>query len=350
VDTLTGREIYRKPPGGPTENRAHDALAVGDYAVDLHNCTKPENLEPGELLSDIPPGFIYGQFQIPYGAFIPQVVDGFLPAEKNLGYTRLAAGATRLQPSTMVVGQAAGAIAALALKKYSPAREPRAVRVLDVQRELLNWGAAISIDTFTDIGKLDTHWAHAQLVSTYDIMTDFTVDYDPVRGPGFFLFEVNDSASRGDIAMALVRAFRIDTTFPGPPPQTFADVEPGHEAHLSVEALVRAGFTSLLDPQQTGKFFPDDALPREELAEWLAYAWWGNAVPAPPAQATFNDVPVGHPHRQAIEAVSKTAQLMMTSCGSVGSASYFCPSTSATRGELAQALAQVLFVNTAIWP
>ena len=63
----------------------------------------------------------YGPFQIPFECFIPQDIDGFLPAEKNLSQSRLANGATRLQPSTMLTGQAAGAIAGAAVRwEYSP--------------------------------------------------------------------------------------------------------------------------------------------------------------------------------------------------------------------------------------
>ena len=58
-----------------------------------------------------------GPFQVPFEVFIPEKLDGFLPAEKNISQSRLANGATRLQPITMLTGQAAGTIAALAVKQ-----------------------------------------------------------------------------------------------------------------------------------------------------------------------------------------------------------------------------------------
>jgi hypothetical protein len=58
-----------------------------------------------------------GPFAIPFECFIPEKIDGFLPAEKNISQSRMVNGATRLQPHTMLMGQAAGAIAALAIEK-----------------------------------------------------------------------------------------------------------------------------------------------------------------------------------------------------------------------------------------
>lgn len=91
-----------------------DAIALGDYGNDLHGCSAEENLEhdlehDGDRVGDR--GLATGPFQIPMGVLIPHEVDGLLLAEKNISQSRLANGATRLQPSTMVVGQASGALA-----------------------------------------------------------------------------------------------------------------------------------------------------------------------------------------------------------------------------------------------
>ena len=55
-----------------------------------------------------------GPFQVPFEVFIPEKVDGLVLAEKNISQSRLVSGATRLQPITMLTGQAAGAIRARA--------------------------------------------------------------------------------------------------------------------------------------------------------------------------------------------------------------------------------------------
>jgi hypothetical protein len=144
LHTLTAHEIERKR-GKPVQ--FPNTVAIGDYAVDLHGSMTPEYLEAGlDRADDIPHGFGergLGPFAIPFECFIPEKVDGFLPAEKNLSQSRLANGATRLQPSTFLTGQAAGAIAALAVEHGI---QPRALDPLLVQRVLLDAGCTLLIE------------------------------------------------------------------------------------------------------------------------------------------------------------------------------------------------------------
>ena len=143
LHTLTAREIERRP-GTPTQ--FPDTVAVGDYAVDLHGSMKPELLEPEfDRIEDIPRKFGergLGPFAIPFRSFIPEKIDGLLAAEKNISQSRLANGATRLQPSTLNMGQAAGAIAALSIKQKTP---PRALDPADVQQVLLEAGCPLTL-------------------------------------------------------------------------------------------------------------------------------------------------------------------------------------------------------------
>src|SRR3546814_4484286 len=81
-----------------------------------------------------------GPFQIPFEVFIPAELDGFLPAEKNFSQSRLVSGATRLQPVTMLTGQAVGPMASLAV---SQAVQPRDLDPLRVQLELLHEGSTL---------------------------------------------------------------------------------------------------------------------------------------------------------------------------------------------------------------
>ena len=113
VDVLTAEEIERI--GNPPKARESykSSLAVGYYHDDLHNCKANEYLDTSlETMSDVPETWTIGPFQVPFETFIPETVDGFLPAEKNIGVTRLVNGAIRLQPITMQTGQAVGIIAA----------------------------------------------------------------------------------------------------------------------------------------------------------------------------------------------------------------------------------------------
>ncbi len=134
LHTLCAREIDRRPDHHPQQ--FENTVAIGDYPVDMHGSMQMRYLEPEfDRPEDIPTKFGgngHGPFAIPFESFIPEKVDGFLPAEKNISQSRMGNGATRLQPHTMLMGQAAGAIAALAVKHRVQARAVEPVLVQDI--------------------------------------------------------------------------------------------------------------------------------------------------------------------------------------------------------------------------
>jgi hypothetical protein len=75
-------------------------------------------------------------------------VDGLLAAEKNISQSRLANGATRLQPIAMLTGQAAGALAGLAIATH---RQPRAIPADAVQLVLLRSGDILAREHMPDL-------------------------------------------------------------------------------------------------------------------------------------------------------------------------------------------------------
>jgi hypothetical protein len=147
IHTLTEHEIERKT-GKPVQ--FPDTVALGDYPVDMHGSMTRQYLELDlDRLEDVPATFGArgkGPFAIPFECFIPEKIDGFLPAEKNISQSRMASGATRLQPSTLNMGQAVGAIAALAVQNNV---QPRAVDPLAVQQVLLDAGDTLGIQPVT---------------------------------------------------------------------------------------------------------------------------------------------------------------------------------------------------------
>lgn len=161
LHTLSAHEIERKP-GSPVQF-AH-TVALGDYAVDLHGSMSEPYLELDlDHLADIPHKFGergLGPFAIPFECFIPEKIDGFLPAEKNISQSRMVNGATRLQPHTLLMGQAAGAIAALAIEKQV---QPRALDPLLVQQALLDAGDTLCIEPIKDARWGTPEWKAKQL-------------------------------------------------------------------------------------------------------------------------------------------------------------------------------------------
>ena len=162
VETLTAKGIYRDPmtKRGPIHSTA---LALGEYPVDVHGSHATRYLESDlhESEADFPFGWTAdaGLFQVPFGVFIPEKVEGVVLAEKNLSVSRIANGAIRLHPITMHTGQAAGAIAALAVKKEVPVRE---VEPLWVQQQLWRDGMRLVYQTFDDVHVGTPYWEGVQ--------------------------------------------------------------------------------------------------------------------------------------------------------------------------------------------
>lgn len=166
LHTLTAREIERKN-GKPIQ--FPNTVALGDYPVDMHGSMSKPYLELDlDRESDIPDkfgGHGSGPFAIPFECFIPEAIDGFLPAEKNISQSRMGNGATRLQPHTMLMGQSAGVIAALAVEQRI---QPRAVDPIAVQKVLLDAGCTLTIDRVDARWGTD-EWKAKQLAVLHDL-------------------------------------------------------------------------------------------------------------------------------------------------------------------------------------
>lgn len=141
--TLTGTDLNRPWTATNPMPQYNNSIAVGYYMMDLHGCNSPasleSNLDPAQLLTNKPRS---GPFEVPMGVLIPQQVDGLLAAEKNISVSRLAGGAIREQPIAMNIGQAAGALAALATQRHE---QPRDVPAALVRSALTKSGAVISV-------------------------------------------------------------------------------------------------------------------------------------------------------------------------------------------------------------
>lgn len=86
--------------------RFEDAVAYSFYPIDLHveGGVKPEPLQEGVVAT------------IPLGALVPKGSEGVVVAGRCVSSDRLANSALRVQASSMAMGQAAGAAAALAVE------------------------------------------------------------------------------------------------------------------------------------------------------------------------------------------------------------------------------------------
>ena len=117
-------------PFDQPEKLYRTGIAVGDYPVDHHHTRYHE----WEKLPDLH-FYPIPSYNLPMGVMLPKGVNDLIVAEKSISVTNLANGTTRLQPVVMQVGQAAGVVAALAVKEKKSMSN---VGVRDVQREILN--------------------------------------------------------------------------------------------------------------------------------------------------------------------------------------------------------------------
>lgn len=301
--TLTAKDIKR---GFAADGRTlmaqtafQTSVAVGDYQEDLHNCNTDSDLEASlESLSDVPAGNLAGPFQVPLEVFLPmtasnQYVDGLLVAEKNLSASRLVNGAIRLQPITMNTGQAAGAIAALAVKN---GKQPRELKAMQVQQELLNKKDNLIRQNYTDAPETYPYWSAVQLNNLYGIM----------QGNGIDTFMTNNNLTRAEAAVVLVNLFQYPTT-DIPLTSDFADVSTSNWAYKYVETIYKQGITSGcgLNPRI---FCPAQNATRAEM-----FTFWARGLEKlglvdtvnVPTTPTFTDLPTTHWAYKYIEALYK---------------------------------------------
>lgn len=200
VKTMTVKDVMRDPDLRRTLRSKHDSIALGEYPTDIHGLHEPQFLDKdlGEQMVGVPQETDWkgGLFQIPMGALIPEKVDGLLAAEKNISVSRIVNGSTRLQPVTMLTGQAAGALAAVAVKQK---KNPRQVSQLEVQSILLDAKDKLSVFNFTDVPVESRWWKGVEMAALYEYM-------DPASET---VFGVDDQMHWLELRDAFRRAFGI---------------------------------------------------------------------------------------------------------------------------------------------
>jgi len=120
-------------------------ISVGDYPIDHHH---KKNLDAPQQLEFYP----IPSFNIPMAALIPEI-------------SNVANGTTRLQPVVLLTGQAAGTMAALAVKKNIPARK---LLVREVQQQLI--ASKASIMPYNDVKPAHPYFKAIQRIGATGIL------------------------------------------------------------------------------------------------------------------------------------------------------------------------------------
>jgi len=178
--TITEQDILPEAGGNVAALRT-DGVAIATYANDHHYPDhklplQPKSLRWGGRWTGTP-------FSIPYGALIPEKIDGFLVCEKNISVSHIANGATRLQPAVLLIGQAAGMAAALCIQNEIM---PRNLSVRKLQNALLG------------IGKLPTI-APSAIVPLYNLPADHSQGQKWQKWQQYYLDNPENYPSTGEV-------------------------------------------------------------------------------------------------------------------------------------------------------
>ena len=116
-------------------DRAHfpDAIARCNYPIDIHSAT-------GSGTKIVAMG-VNEFFEIPYGCIVAADVDNLLMAGRPISVSHEIHASTRVMPPACSIGQAAGAAAALSIRKNTP---PCHLDGCEVRRELIIRGADLN--------------------------------------------------------------------------------------------------------------------------------------------------------------------------------------------------------------
>ncbi|MEM8891647.1 MAG: FAD-dependent oxidoreductase, partial [Bacteroidota bacterium] len=267
----------KDPYADPKRAFYQQAIAVGDYPLDLHHDKNPNAPE-----AEFPP---VPSFSIPYQSLIPEKIDNLIVAEKSISVTHRANGSTRLQPCVMLIGQAAGMAADLASKQTLA---PRDVDIKELQQDLLD--ADCWLMPFIDISPEDWFFEAAQKAGLEGKIKGHGVPYKWANQTWFY----PDSAITRAEFQALKPALR--TNIPEPDANvtvmtrgmvlSLLEEELDHirvhevntlyndldsTEYISLQAMKEKGY---LDHWAEGEnFYPDKALTRKE-AVWIAHKIW----------------------------------------------------------------------------
>jgi hypothetical protein len=277
VQTFTSNHI--KNPFRQGEELYKYGIAVGDYPLDLHHERKPVEFQTRtEDLPKIP------SYNVPWGTMVPELVDGLIVAEKSISVTHVANGATRLQPVVMLLGQAAGAAAALAADGDI---QPRDLDIRDIQSALLESGTWLV--PYVDITPDDPAFLAVQRVGLSGIMkgegmpeawanrTYFYPDHGISRAD----MEALVSMAKGELGTHEIIVFRSEgrkltrvqaarmiwEALGSPDPvmsEELSDLDESHQGFKALQFLLGEGY--LVGLKEGNRIFPDREITRKQIA------------------------------------------------------------------------------------
>lgn len=196
-----------------------DSIAVGHYAIDSKPVLpKTDASTPEKGAGDFFLANVAMPFQVPYGAIVPKRIDGLL-VPVALSATHVAFSAVRMDPTWMVLGQAAGTAAVLAIRR---GQEVRNVPVESIQAELIR--QKVRLMFYWDVPPDHPAFAAIQRLSVRGV----------ARGYPDRLFRPDEPLSRAELAAFIVKTHDL---WPSVSDLHFSDVPWSHWAFRDIETL-----------------------------------------------------------------------------------------------------------------
>ena len=114
-----------------------DAIARSSYQIDIHSTsgsgTEIVKLKPGQF------------YEIPYGCIVPRKMKNLLIGARCISADQALHSSSRIMPTVVSIGQAAGMAAALSLEQK---RDVQKISGCDVRKRLIIFGAPLGQHVF----------------------------------------------------------------------------------------------------------------------------------------------------------------------------------------------------------
>lgn len=132
---------------------------VGDYTIDHHHLKNPDAPKIEFIDIRVP------SYNVPLGALVPKQTQNFIVAEKSIAVSNIVAGATRLQPVVLEIGQAAGALAATSIIEGKQIKD---IEIRHVQAKLLD--ANVYLMPYMDVKATEPYFKAVQKIGATGIL------------------------------------------------------------------------------------------------------------------------------------------------------------------------------------
>jgi len=298
---MVGRHVLTQHDIGTLRSKP-DIIGMASYRLDSHAVSRWIDGQ-GRLVAEgsFGAGGVSQGWAIPYRSITPeraQASNLLVPVAASASH--VAHASLRMEPSYMIMGQAAGTAAAMAAASGSDVQD---LSVSALQTALKATGSVL-----TDPGDIGTSTFYSHIVWAY-----FEGIIAPC-GPGKFC--PTQAVTRAMMADFLVPALDLP-----PATQNYFTDDNGHPSEDNINRVAEAGITFGCTATT---YCPSATVTRAQMASFLTRAW---DLP-PTTQDFFTDDEAFTSHEDAINSIAAVG--ITTGC----TATTYCPAKTVTRGEM----------------